>query len=51
VNEQFGYGTVAREENLGEDGVGIDGGVGEAPPGADGHLDAEGHLGVLRGMM
>ena len=27
-----------REENLGEDGVGIGGGVGQAPPGADGHL-------------
>jgi uncharacterized protein len=38
VNEQFGYGTVAREENLGEDGAGIGGGVGQAPPGADGHL-------------
>jgi uncharacterized protein len=38
VNEQFGYGTVAREENLGEDGVGIGGGGGQAPPGADGHL-------------
>jgi hypothetical protein len=39
VNEQFGYGTVACEENLGEDGVGIGGGVGQAaPPGGDGHL-------------
>ena len=38
VNDQFGYGTVAREGNLGEDGVGIGGGVGQAPPGADGHL-------------
>ena len=37
VNDQFGYGTVAREENLGEDGVGIGGGVGQAPSGGDGH--------------
>jgi hypothetical protein len=38
VNEQFGYGTVAREENLDEDGAGIGGGVGQAPPGGDGYL-------------
>ena len=38
MNEQFGYGTVAREENLGEDGAGIGGGVGQSPPGGEGHL-------------
>jgi uncharacterized protein len=38
VDDQFGYGAVAREDNLGEGGVGIGGGVGQAPPGADGHL-------------
>jgi uncharacterized protein len=57
VNDQFGYGTVAREGNLGEDGVGIGGGVRQAPPGADGHLtfyvavpDVEGTLAAAERM-
>jgi uncharacterized protein len=51
------HGSVAREENLGEGGAGIDGGVGQAPPGADGHLtfyvavpDVEETLAAAEGM-
>ena len=36
VNNPLGYGVVAREQNLGKDGVGIGGGVGQAQPGSDG---------------
>lgn len=32
------YGLVSREENLNGDGVGIGGGVGNAPEGYDGHV-------------
>jgi predicted enzyme related to lactoylglutathione lyase len=32
------YGTVDREQNLSQDGVGIGGGVGRAPEGYDGHV-------------
>jgi uncharacterized protein len=36
TNNPLGYGTVDREQNLGSDGVGIGGGVGQAQPGSDG---------------
>jgi uncharacterized protein len=36
TNNPLGYGTVDREQNLGADGVGIGGGVGQAQPGSDG---------------
>ena len=32
------YGTIAREDNLGPDGVGIGGGIGGAPEGYSGHV-------------
>ncbi len=32
------YGILAREDNLGEDGVGIGGGVAQAPEGYQGHV-------------
>ncbi len=32
------YSTVSREDNAGEDGVGIGGGVGSSPDGYDGHV-------------
>lgn len=32
------YGVVAREENLTAEGIGIGGGLGEAPAGYDGHV-------------
>jgi len=32
------YGIVAREENLGEDGIGIGGGIAQGPEGYDGHV-------------
>ena len=32
------YGMVSREGNLGRDGVGIGGGVGQGPEGYDGHV-------------
>jgi predicted enzyme related to lactoylglutathione lyase len=37
-NPPMNYGLVAREENLNADGIGIGGGVGQAPEGYDGHL-------------
>jgi uncharacterized protein len=33
-----GYGVVDREQNVGKDGVGIGGGVGQALPGSDGFV-------------
>jgi uncharacterized protein len=36
TNNPLGYGTVDREQNVGKDGVGIGGGVGQAQPGSDG---------------
>ena len=32
------YATVSREDNSGDDGVGIGGGIGEGPEGYDGHV-------------
>jgi predicted enzyme related to lactoylglutathione lyase len=32
------YGIVAREDNLGEDGIGIGGGIARGPEGYDGHV-------------
>ena len=32
------YGIVAREDNLGEDGIGIGGGIAQGPEGYDGHV-------------
>jgi len=32
------YGMVARDDNVGTDGVGIGGGVGGGPPGYEGHV-------------
>lgn len=37
TNNPMGYGTVLREENLTPDGIGIGGGIGQAPEGYDGH--------------
>jgi predicted enzyme related to lactoylglutathione lyase len=36
TDNPLGYGVVARQQNLGNDGVGIGGGVGQAQPGSDG---------------
>jgi predicted enzyme related to lactoylglutathione lyase len=36
TNNPLSYGTIPREQNLGDDGVGIAGGVGTAPGGGDG---------------
>lgn len=38
ANNPMGYGTVAREGNLSAHGVGIGGGIGEAPEGYSGHV-------------
>ena len=38
VDNAMKYGIVAREGNVGDDGVGIGGGVGQAPEGYDGHV-------------
>ena len=38
ADNPMGYGTVAREGNLTADGIGIGGGVGEAPEGYPGHV-------------
>ena len=38
VDNPLGYGTVEREQNVGKDGVGIGGGVGQAQPGSDGQV-------------
>jgi predicted enzyme related to lactoylglutathione lyase len=38
TNNPMGYGTVAREENLNADGIGIGGGIGRGPDGYGGHV-------------
>jgi uncharacterized protein len=38
ANNPMGYGSVAREENVNADGVGIGGGIGRGPEGYAGHV-------------
>lgn len=38
ANNPMNYGMVAREGNLGREGVGIGGGVGQGPDGYEGHV-------------
>ena len=38
ADNPMNYGMVSREGNLGRDGVGIGGGVGQGPDGYDGHV-------------
>lgn len=38
TNNPVNYGVVLREDNLSPDGVGIGGGIGQAPDGYDGHV-------------
>jgi predicted enzyme related to lactoylglutathione lyase len=38
ADNPYNYGIVAREENLGRNGVGIGGGVGQGPEGYEGHV-------------
>ena len=38
ADNPMNYGMVSREENLGRDGVGIGGGVGQGPEGYGGHV-------------
>jgi predicted enzyme related to lactoylglutathione lyase len=38
ADNAMNYGMVAREGNVGRDGVGIGGGVGQGPEGYDGHV-------------
>jgi uncharacterized protein len=38
ANNPMGYGVIQRDGNTGSDGIGIGGGVGNAPEGYDGHL-------------
>ena len=38
ANNEYHYGMITREGNLGRDGVGIGGGVGQGPEGYDGHV-------------
>ena len=38
VSEEMQYGTVTREDNQTPDGIGIGGGVGQGPPGYQGHV-------------
>jgi uncharacterized protein len=38
ANNPMKYGTVARESNVNEDGIGIGGGVGRGPEGYGGHV-------------
>jgi predicted enzyme related to lactoylglutathione lyase len=38
TNNPMHYGTVAREENLNPDGIGIGGGIGQGPEGYGGHV-------------
>jgi uncharacterized protein len=38
ADNEYHYGVVAREDNLGRNGVGIGGGVGQGPEGYDGHV-------------
>ena len=37
-DNEMNYGIVAREGNVGNDGVGIGGGIGQGPEGYDGHV-------------
>jgi len=37
-DNEMNYGMVAREGNVGNDGVGIGGGIGQGPEGYDGHV-------------
>jgi uncharacterized protein len=38
ANNPMNYGTVPRDGNLAPDGIGIGGGIGQAPEGYDGHV-------------
>ncbi len=38
ANNPMNYGVVQRDDNLTPDGIGIGGGVGQAPEGYDGHV-------------
>ncbi len=38
ADNPMNYGMVAREDNLGRDGVGIGGGIGQGPEGYEGHV-------------
>ena len=38
TNSPMQYGIVTQEENLSAEGIGIGGGIGQAPQGYDGHL-------------
>ena len=38
ADNPMNYGMVDREQNLGDRGIGIGGGVGQGPPGYDGHV-------------
>lgn len=38
TDNEMGYGTLSREDNLAADGSGIGGGVGTAPEGYEGHV-------------
>jgi predicted enzyme related to lactoylglutathione lyase len=38
ADNPMNYGMVTREGNVGRDGIGIGGGVGQGPPGYDGHV-------------
>jgi uncharacterized protein len=38
TDNPMNYGMVAREGNVGREGIGIGGGVGQGPPGYDGHV-------------
>jgi predicted enzyme related to lactoylglutathione lyase len=38
TDNPMNYGMVAREGNLGDNGIGIGGGVGQGPPGYEGHV-------------
>jgi uncharacterized protein len=38
ANNPMNYGVVQRQGNINEDGAGIGGGVGSAPPGYEGHV-------------
>ena len=38
TSNEMNYGVIAREGNLGRNGIGIGGGVGEGPAGYDGHV-------------
>jgi predicted enzyme related to lactoylglutathione lyase len=38
ANNPMNYGMVPREGNVGREGIGIGGGIGQGPPGYDGHV-------------